>query len=124
MSSVKGAMWVCRLVSALSSFVIKERFVWLQWLNSNQLPADSTLLCPGSLKDAVGLWSPTEQFWWFLSLPLTYAAIVTVSTSTREVSDEQGKAEELQGLFLIPYRNNSDLYPMPEFILDLVSLSQ
>lgn len=97
-SSVKGAIWVCRLLTVHSSFINKERFVWLQWHNFNQLPAGSTLLFPGCLKDAVGFSSPTEQLW-FLSFLLTDAATLRVSSSPREISDEQRNAEELQKQF-------------------------
>lgn len=104
-SSVKGAIWVCRLLSVHSTFINKERFVWLQWHSFNQLPADSTLLFPGCLKDAVGFSriqnncgcspfpSPMLQLWEFHQAPERSL----MSRGTQRNS-----------------RNNSDLYAVPD----------
>lgn len=97
LSSVEEGTWVCRLVSVDSSLIVLRR----DSCGCNDTTLTSSQLIPHSRipqvhEDVVGLWSPTEQLWWFLSFPLIDAATLTVSSGTREISDEQGEAEELQ----------------------------
>lgn len=93
----EGGLWVWRLANIRNSFILLRGYsCGRDETACNQLPADSTLLSPRRLQDTVGFWSPTEQFWWLLSFHLIDIATFKISSGTREIPDEQGKAEELQ----------------------------
>lgn len=102
----RGGVWVCRLVNIHSSFILLRGYsCGCDETARNQLPADSTLLFPRHLQDAVRFWSPMEQLWWLLSFCLIEAATFKVSSGTRAIPDEQGKAEKLQGSLKKSFRS-------------------
>lgn len=99
----------------------QERFMWLQWHNSNQLPADSTLQNP------LGAWrcsGTLDSHWTTVVVSLLSPHWCCDFDSFIRHQRDLWWAGESRGTPEVLNRNCSDPYAMPEFILNPVSLSE